>query len=290
MWKDDLSEEYKVSPAFKDIGDDINDLAKNFLDAQSHLGNAIRIPGEDATKEAVAEFHTKLQARVPGLIPAADLEDPVSTNAYLEALGKPKKADEYEMPNVNGVEMDPTRETLIRDTALELGMTKKQVKNFLTTMQEADAAGMETAIINQGEALQGLKNEWGVTYTPKVEALTNGLLLTEAPKSLTESIKEGRMPPETVKWLHTIFAKFSSEDTHLTPEDTLDKGLVDVAEASSIANEIRAKLTSNTIQPASEEYKNLLARLLKYEKMAHPNSSSDINTLRAGLRSGQNDA
>ena len=149
MWKDDLNDEMKVSPAFKDIGDDINDLAKNFLDAQSHLGNAIRIPGEDATPEAVAEFHTKLQARVPGLIPAASLEDAEATNQYLEALGKPKKADEYEMPEVNGVNIDPTRETVVRDTALALGLTKTQLKGLLTKMHESEAEGIETAMIAQ---------------------------------------------------------------------------------------------------------------------------------------------
>ncbi len=68
MWKDDLNEDIKSAPAFKDIGDDINDLAKNFLDVQSHLGNAIRIPSAEASEEDVTAFHSRLKEKVPGLI------------------------------------------------------------------------------------------------------------------------------------------------------------------------------------------------------------------------------
>ena len=75
MWKDDLNEEYKGSPAFKDIGDDINDLAKNYLDAQSHLGNAIRIPSKEASEDDVKAFHTRLVEKVPGLIPTPTSEN-----------------------------------------------------------------------------------------------------------------------------------------------------------------------------------------------------------------------
>ncbi len=289
-WKEGLSEENAASPAFKDIGDDINDLAKNFLDAQAYLGNAVRIPGEDASEEAVAEFHEKLRLKVPGLMFTPDLEDEDTINGFLNKLGRPDAVDGYEMPAVNGIELTEDRETLIRKSALKHGLTVKQVKGFLGDVFTADASGLEVANLDQEKALLSLRKEWGVTYDPKLKALKDGILLTEAPTDLTEALKADSMPPEIVKWLSGIFAKFSSEGTNLGDDDhkdDTDPNLLDPSEATSRAGEIREKLMKGDVPQTSPEYKILLKKLLNYEKMANPDSSSDINDLRAGFTSAK---
>ncbi len=289
-WKEGLSEEYAASPAFKDIGDDINDLAKNFLDAQAYLGNAVRIPGEDASEEAVTEFHDKLRLKVPGLMFTPDLEDQDTVNGFLSKLGRPDKVDGYEMPAVDGIELGDDREKMIRESALKHGLTVKQVKGFLGDMFVADASTMEVANLSQEESLLGLKKEWGVTYDPKMKALKEGMLLSEAPEELTGALAANNMPPGIVKWLSGLFAKFSSEGTALGDNDDKDVGnleLLDPMEAVTRAGEIRDKLMKGDVPQTSPEYKILLTKLLKYEKMANPESSSDINDLRAGFTSAK---
>lgn len=289
-WKDGLSEEHGASPAFKDIGDDINDLAKNYLDAQAYLGNAIRIPGEDASKESISEFHEKLRLKVPGLMLTPDLEDEDTVNGFLSKLGRPDAVDGYEMPAVNGIDLGDDREKTIRVSALKHGLTVKQVKGFLGDIFTADAGTIEVATLDQEEALLGLKKEWGVTYDPKIKALKDGMLLSEAPTDLTDALSANNMPPPIVKWLSGIFAKFSSESTNLgdnEDKDVNNPDLLDPVEASTRANEIRDKMMKGDVPQTSPEYKILLNKLLKYEQMANPDSSKDINDLRAGFTSAK---
>lgn len=289
-WKEGLSEENAASPAFKDIGDDINDLAKNFLDAQAYLGNAVRIPGEDASEESIAEFHEKLKSKVPGLMMTPDLEDQDTINGFLSKLGLPDTVDGYEIPAVDGIELSEDREKMIRESALKHGLTAKQVKGFLGDMFTSDVGSMEIANLGQEEALLGLKKEWGVTYDPKIKALKDGMLLSEAPSDLTDALSANNMPPGIVKWLSSIFAKFSTEGTNLgdnEDKDVNNPDLLDPIEASSRANEIREKIMKGDVPQTSPEYKILLNKLLKYEKMANPESSKDINDLRAGFTSAK---
>jgi len=283
-WKDELNEDIKESPAFKDIGDDVNDLAKNYLDAQAHLGTSIRIPSEEASPEDVEAFHLKLQSKVPGLIATPDKEQPSSIEMFLQALGKPKEKDGYEVKPPDGIKVSEQQINLIKATAHEVGMTQDQLSGFMNKMyeQELDAAdGRETEL--QGELL-ALKKDWGVTYDGRLSALTDNLLLSQAPAELTTAVKDGKIDSATVKWLDTLFGKLG-ETNNLNPDDD-NKGDPDVIpiEAAERATEIRTKLANGSIPAASAEYQALLKKLLKYEIMAHPDSSKDINALRAGVR------
>ena len=283
MWKDDLNEDIKESPAFKDIGDDINDLAQNYLDAQAHLGTSIRIPSEEASADDVTAFHTKLQERVPGLIATPDKDQPSSIEMFLQALGKPKEKDLYEIKPPDGITVTDQQLNLIKATAHEVGMTQDQLSGFLNKMyeQELEVASNHDVEI-QGELL-ALKKDWGVTYDGRITSLTNNLLLSEAPTALTTAVKDGKIDSNTVKWLDQLFGKMS-ETTNLNGDDDNDDNEIVPIEAAARAKEIRTRLASGEIPAASTEYKNLLTKLLEYEKMAHPDSSSDINDLRSGVR------
>ena len=282
MWKDDLNEDIKESPAFKDIGDDVNDLAQNYLAAQAHLGTSIRIPSEEASPEDVEAFHLKLQSKVPGLIATPNKEEPSSIEMFLQALGKPKSKDEYELKPPDGIKVTDQQINLIKATAHEVGMTQDQLSGFLNKMyeQELDAAdGRETEIAGE---LLALKKDWGVTYDGRLSALTDNLLLSEAPTELTVAVKDGKIDAATVKWLDTLFGKMS--ETKNLHEDNKDDPDIIPIEAAERAREIRTKLANGSVPAASEEYQGLLKKLLKYEMMAHPESSNDINDLRSGVR------
>jgi hypothetical protein len=50
-WRANLSDDLRSSKGLESVKD-VESLAKQFLDAQSHIGNSIRIPGEDAGQDA----------------------------------------------------------------------------------------------------------------------------------------------------------------------------------------------------------------------------------------------
>ena len=285
-WKDSLNEDIKESPAFKDIGDDVNDLAKNFLDAQSHLGNAIRIPSSEASEEDVTAFHTRLQEKVPGLIRTPSTEDEGSIEAFLTALGKPEKPEGYSMPEIEGVDIDPDRGNLFKKTAHELSMTDAQLKGFLGKMYEADLDQQDMVSNARQEDALALKKEWGVTHEPRMKALTDNLLLSEAPPELIDAMKNGMLTSGNVKWLDSIFGQYT-ESKNLDDNDKhAATGDLEPGEAAERAAEIRKKMTAPDMVPTGPEYASLQAKLMKYERMAHPQSSTEINDLRAGVRSG----
>ena len=287
MWKDDLNEDIKSAPAFKDIGDDINDLAKNFLDVQSHLGNAIRIPSSEASEDDVTAFHTKLKEKVPGLIRTPSAEDEGSIDAFLTALGKPDKADGYKLPEIEGVDIDEKRGELFKETAHTLGMTQKQLEGFLAQMYDADLGQQDVIEVERQEDALALKKEWGVTHENRMKALVDNLLLSEAPADLTDAVKNGMVSSTVIKWLDEVFGQFASEDKHLDDNDKhQNQGDIVPVEAMERAAEVRKKLTDPNTPKTGPEYEALIAKLLKYEGMAHPDSSKNINDLRAGVRSG----
>ncbi len=280
-WKDDLNEEMKGSPAFKDLGDDINDLAKNYLDAQTRIGNSIRIPGEDAGDDDVIKFRARLQEKVPGLIPTPDSEDAESIRIFRESLGTAKASSEYAMPSIEGITVDEKREALMRDTALDLGISKKQFEGFLTKMYEADVTNLDIQSHTLEEDALALKKEWGVTHTNRMKALHDNLLLSEAPEALADAIKNNTAGSATTKWLDSLFSKLGeTSEIGKHKEDKSGDGLEPV-EAAERANEVRKKLTAPGMVTTSNEYKALLAKLIKLEGMAHPDSSKNINDIRA---------
>lgn len=287
-WKEGLSEEYKEAPAFKDIGDDINDLAKNFVDLQAHLGNSIRIPSNEAGEDDVKAFHAKLQEKVPGLIPTPTKENPDTIDIFYKALGKPDKHEEYTLPEVEGINIEDNQAELYRKSAFNAGMTTDQLNAFMQPLMEADLSALEVTQNSMQEDQLALKKEWGVTFEKRKEGIVNNLLLSEAPSDLTEAIKEGTAPSTTVKWLHALFEKINDGGTDIT--DNKDEGQGDGItpdEARERANEIRTWMTKPDSIPSSPEYQAKLKKLLHYEKMANPESSTDFNDLRTGFTSGR---
>ena len=288
MWKDDLNEENKGSPALKDIGEDVNDLVKSFINSQQRLGDSIRIPSSEASPEDVTAFHQRLIEKVPGLIPTPDGENPETIDIFLSAMGKPKDKDGYTLPDLEGIDVNDIRAELIRSSALEQGLTQKQLNGFLTKMYEADLEGIDNSsqVVHQDQL--DLKREWGVTHANRIKALTDNMLLSEAPAGLTDALKNKQLDSGMIKWLDSIFSKFSEEGGELGKHEDEGKGGDDVVptEAAERANEIRKKLSDPSTPKVGPEYDALLSKLVKYESMAHPGSSTNINDLRAGVRSG----
>ena len=68
---------------------DMDALFNRFGEQRSHLGNAIKIPSEDAGEDAMTEFREKLMNKVPSLMETPDLEKEETINALLKKMGRP---------------------------------------------------------------------------------------------------------------------------------------------------------------------------------------------------------
>ena len=93
-WRSSLPEDIRSAKAFDSVKD-VNSLAKQFLDAQSHMGNSIRIPGEDAGQEAIDAFNQKLMNKTSLM---QRPETPEDFDSVFKSMGKPEDASGYAVP------------------------------------------------------------------------------------------------------------------------------------------------------------------------------------------------
>lgn len=138
-WRDHLPQDMKDDIVFKDVKN-IGSLAKQFKDAQSFIGDSVRIPGEDASPEEVDQFFNK--------------------------LGRPASAKDYhfELPELQGNEWDKDNIQEFTKVFHEAGVTQGQadiILNGYARMNNEIAVKAEEGI---GESITQLKESWGPNF------------------------------------------------------------------------------------------------------------------------------
>lgn len=165
---DSLAEDLRGEASLKDFKD-ASALAKSYVNAQRMLGNSVRIPGEDASDEARAEFYKKL-TDVPGVMQSPDWENEESVNNFYDQLGRPKTASEYKYEAPEGVEIDADQSAHFNELAHKLGLTNKQAQALVEFRSQevlAESEALEAAK-TQGES--ALKEIWGNDYNNRLDS------------------------------------------------------------------------------------------------------------------------
>ena len=161
-WRDSLSEDLKGDSSIQDIKD-LDGLVKSYKSAQTMLGSSVRIPSDDASPEAKAEFYSKL-ADIPGITKLPDSNDPESVNQFYNQLGRPENADGYKLNFEEGVEIDETSLNGFKELAHSIGLTNEQANK----LAEFEATRYKDYNENLAEARQSaesvLKDQWGNDY------------------------------------------------------------------------------------------------------------------------------
>ena len=151
-WRDSLPSD--IRNGLGDVGT-VEDLAKGYVNAQSMIGNSIRIPGKEAGKEDWDKFYGKF-SDVPGLAKY----DPEDLSTLYDAAGRPSDA--------NGYQIEGAPEEFLK-VAHEAGLNRNQVESLLEYEKNLDSQSdsMEQDSINSG--INNLRQEWGLAFDRKVE-------------------------------------------------------------------------------------------------------------------------
>lgn len=237
-WRSSLPDDLKASESLKSVKD-IASLAKQFVDQQSYLGNAIRVPSEHASEADKKAFYDKLVKHAPDLIPRPNRDDPESMNAIFAALGRPDDKTLYEAPEVAAElkEFVPDeRIDAFRDIAHKYGLTKDQFKGVMADVLSADAQ----IIQNQQEALNAsraaLHKEWGAVFDERSAQALKLAESTGAPAAFVDAIKSGAVNGEALKWLHGLSARMGDK-LNITKDEN-SSGKMTPSEAQSRIDEI----------------------------------------------------
>ena len=256
-WRSSLPEDIRGAKAFDSVKD-VGSLAKQFLDAQSHIGNSIRIPGEDAGQEAIEAFNQKIMNKTNLMHKPETPED--YANVF-KAMGKPDDANGYAIPEDVTGSYDH-----LKELALNADMTNKQFESLVKSVAQLDATAVETQQAQQQESRDALKKEWGAAFDQNNNQAVAALEATGAPESVIELAKAGNVDGQTLKWFHSLSQKIGGGEGSNAVADNGGNQVMTPAEASAQLTEIKENRDGpywNTAHPRHKEIQDKAMRLRK---------------------------
>jgi hypothetical protein len=221
--------------------------------ASQYMGNAVRIPGPDATEEHWSEFDQKLAEKVPGLL-RADLDSEEGRAELMKRLGRPENAEEY------GAEGDSA---WLADAALAAGLTKSQFASLVSGVAEITDRRNQESAQTKAEKLEGLFQEWGLSAAKKMEHIEGLAKLTEAPESVLNAIREKGLDAETYQWLDRLAQNFSQAQNF--KEDRNDPEALTPMEAEA---QIQELINNPELFANNAIGRSLQARMVELQKAA----------------------
>lgn len=274
-WRDGLEGDLKDSAALADFKD-VGSLAKSFVDQQAYMGNSIRIPSEDASAEDRTAFVAKLQSKVPELMLKPNFENEEQSTEFYRTLGMPEKAEQYEVPTVEGFELPEERVQFLREIAHKHKVPNKQFQGFMADVLAADAAAVAEA--NQANATQtqesiaALKQEWGHAFDERVNQAKAIAEQTGAPQSLKDAIAKGQVSGDVYKWLHDINTRIGSENSDLTNNGDPKPSKLTPSEVKAQLNEIMGNKKHAYWDKHNPANADAIKRVVELQRLLQPAS------------------
>lgn len=268
---------------------DVASLAKQFVDQQAYLGNAIRIPSEHASEEDKKKFYEKVMKHAPNLIPRPDSSDQTAMEAFYASLGRPESPEKYEDPEIadapEGFAMAPERAKFFKDIAHRNGLTNTQYKKMLGDVLEADKQAYIAQMTSVKESHDALQREWGVAYQERVDATVTMLEQTGAPEDVMNAVKAGMVGGNTIKWLHGLYSRIGAPEgiNNANQPGNTGNGRLTPSEAQSQINEILNNRQHPYWINSHPQHADAVKRVLELGKMADPSASTSIDDLRRNV-------
>lgn len=280
-WRDGLSDDLKGSSALADVKD-IASLAQQFVEQQSYLGNAIRVPSEDASAEDKQKFYDKVQKHAPNLMPRPEAGNQEQLDAVLSALGRPDEATGYESVEVpEGLSFSDDRMTAFRDMAHKHGLTKTQFDGMLKDVLGMDAAtqqSMDEAVVTSRQAIE---KEWGAVFKDREAQAIAAAEATGAPAAIIEMAKEGKIGGDTLKWMHSLAVKIGGGEGRAIHDDGNSSGRMTPADAKAQISDIMNNRAHPYWDSHHPENAAAIQKVLKLGALADPSASTSFDDLRS---------
>lgn len=211
---------------------------KRVSDNNSFAGQSIRIPSSEASADDMSAFYSKLQAKVPDLLRAPNLDDQDSVTAVMQTLGMPSEAKAYEDVTGETVEFAEGQQEAIKNLALKAGLTRAQYKALAESIgADARTATGEAAKL-QKESDARLQAEWGLAAEAKYQQAISFAKAGGAPEGLMSKLDSRTADADTVLWLSGMANKIG-ESSDATSQANQDPTQITPYEAEQQMLEIR---------------------------------------------------
>ncbi len=202
-WQQHVNEAYRNSGVIEGVTD-INTIIKMAIDGRNLKSDHIRIPGSEATPETKQSFLDEMITKVPELM-AAPVEGG-DMSAMFERLGRPKKADEYQLGDMP----DTVKEkfTGLTEKAFELGISNTQMKGIADTL----VSDLNTANDTKKQAMSSeqalMREAWGQTYDQKLASLSHFTKQTGFSDDFVDAVGRGEIDAKNMQALSKVMGSF----------------------------------------------------------------------------------
>tara|TARA_Y100000034_G_scaffold123003_1_gene169207 strand:- start:13954 stop:14970 length:1017 start_codon:yes stop_codon:yes gene_type:complete len=274
-----------VESLAKDGISDVAGLAKQFVDQKAYLGNAIRIPSEEASAEDRQAFYDKLTKAAPNLMPTPDSSDADAMNALWTRLGRPDESTGYEGVEVpEGLQFSDERLATMQGIAHKHGLTKDQFKGMVNDVLAADATQQAAMAQETADSRKTLEAEWGATFSDRESQAIAMMERTGAPEILVNMAKEKAIGGETLAWFHKLAESVTGgEGGPQIGQDQGGSGKMTPAEAQAQISEIMNNRQHPYWDMHHPEHQQAIQKMLKLSAYADPSASTTIDALRGSI-------
>lgn len=248
-WISGLADEgLKTNPSIQSFKS-VDDLAKSFIETKALVGKkGVILPGDGAKAEEWEPVY--------------------------DALGRPKSADDYKMPDVklkDGMQMNEAQLKDFRAHAWKSGMSQKHFEQtlafrFQQQMSEYDAH-LKSSDETRKSTETALRNKWGAAYEERIAGV-NKLLSSMGGDRAEEFVKKYGSDPDAIAVLGEILPHLSEatignfgikKGGNLTPEEAK----AEIAKIRADEKHPHNLATHPDHEKAIEDMRNLYA-------LAHP--------------------
>jgi len=270
-----LPEEMQENPAFKDVAD-VGSLAKQFVDLQSHIGNSIRIPSEEAGEADLKSFHEKLIERVPDLMYKPDTSNEEAMSQLYSQLGKPENAEAYKwLDGEVASHIDAESNAHLREIAHKANLNQSQFNALLEGLAGKNEENYTANVQRLEQSKADLKNEWGAAFDDRIKAVADYLEKSGAPEALVNSAKEGNINKETASWVYSVVEATAENVGSPDKNSGNGGGKMTPSEALSRIDEIYNNPNHPFYDQTHPSHQRALEEMVELAKFADPQAGTD---------------
>jgi len=279
-WKEKLPESIKDWGEVRDSKSE-DSFWEQMGNMRSMMGQSIRIPTEDASKEDMAAFDKRLIEKVPSLMRKPDMDDTDVMDAFYNQLGRPEEAKAYTAPELkapDGIVLQDELAESFKGIAYKHGLSQKQYEGVIKDYTQNSIEIAEQDLSEQKSSMAALNSEWGMKFEPnmeKAEAVRLKYFNDVIPNLSVAGV-------DTIKAFTNIAEKFGSEGSQNLIEETREHtNVVAPAEAQERLSEILGNKEHAYWNAHDSAHKMAVEKVLALTKQANPKMSANVDDLRS---------
>jgi hypothetical protein len=208
-WQEGLPDALKQAP-FIGKAVSLDDAVAKLAHAAKLVGTSVRIPTSESTDEDREKFYARL-VDVPGVARLPLSDDTDGFTALMDKLGRPDKAENYALPELEGHEWDADTAKHLREYAHEAGLTAAQFKRLASRLGEQEAQATLAVTEARDEAARALRQDWGDTLEDRVGLIEGWLQHSGAPEDLMATVRDRALGLDAMNWLYDTAKHFKGE-------------------------------------------------------------------------------